>query len=114
MMLVVPPSPDEPLDPPLVELPPIVVQTRRFDHQRGGDWPGNRGLFIEARRYTDDARVFSPGFPVVCVTDGIDVEMDEGRWPADEFLAWIDAVRPHLIEAAQRATTVKTRSEVEQ
>lgn len=104
MMLSVPPNDN---DPYLAELPPIVVLTRRFDHQRGGDWPGNRGLVIEARRHSDDNRVFSLGFPPVWVTDGIDVEMREDLWPADEFLAWIDAVRPHLIEAAARATAVK-------
>ncbi|HEY0692857.1 MAG TPA: hypothetical protein VGD71_27920 [Kribbella sp.] len=45
--------------------------------------------------------------PAVYISDSIDVDMDEGRWPADEFLAWIDAVRPHVIEAARRSTTVK-------
>jgi hypothetical protein len=110
MMSVVPPSPDEPRDPHRTDLPPIVVSTRRFDHQRGGDWPGSRGLVIDARRHSEDARVFSPSFPSVWVTDSIEVEMDDGgRWPADEFLAWIDAVRPHLIEATQRATEVKNQ-----
>jgi hypothetical protein len=51
--------------------------------------------------------VFSPGFPTVYLSDSIDVDMDEGRWPADEFLAWIDAVRPHVIKAARRSTTAK-------
>jgi hypothetical protein len=110
-MLVLPANPDEPRDPRLVERPPIVVSTRRYDHQRGGDWPGNRGLVIDARRHSDSARVFSPSFPWVWVTDSIEVEMDDGgRWPADEFLAWIDAVRPHLIEAAQRATETKNQA----
>jgi hypothetical protein len=88
-----------------------VVSTRRFDHQRGGDWPGNRGLAIDGRRHSEDGRVFSPSFPTVWVTDSIDVDLDEagGRWPADEFLAWIDAVRPHLIDAAQRATEAKNQ-----
>lgn len=93
---------------PRDEQPLIEVEVRRFDHQQGGDWPGNRGLVIDARRTSSSARVFSPYFPSVWVTDSIDVAMDDGgRWPADEFLAWIDAVRPHIVEAAQRATAVK-------
>lgn len=86
----------------------IEVTARRFDHQQGGDWPGMRGLVIEARRHSESARVFSSAFPAVYVSDSIDVDMDDGRWPADEFLAWIDAVRPHLIEAAHRATAVRS------
>jgi hypothetical protein len=109
-MLTMPPNPNEPPDPHLVQLPPIVISTKRYDHQRGGDWPGNRGLVIDAHRHSEDPRVFSPSFPSVWVTDSIEVEMDDsGRWPADEFLAWIDAVRPHLIEAAQRANQVKNQ-----
>lgn len=80
-MLVVPSNPDEPRDPSLVELPPIVVLTRRFDHQNGGDWPDNRGLVVEARRRTEGSGVFSSHFPAVWVTDSIEVEIDDGgRW----------------------------------
>jgi hypothetical protein len=93
--------------PPCTDQLPIDVETRRYDHQQGGDWPGNRGLAIGARRRSASARVFSPIFPTVYISDSIDVDMDDGRWPADEFLAWIDAISPHLIDAARRRTTVK-------
>jgi hypothetical protein len=66
---------------------PIEVEARRYDHQQGGDWPGQGGLAIEARRRSDSARVFSPAFPTIYVSDSIDVDMEEGRWPVDEFLA---------------------------
>jgi hypothetical protein len=84
-----------------IEQLPIEVEAR-YDHQQGGDWPGQRGLAIEARRRSDSARVFSPAFPTIYISDSIDVDMDEGRWPVDEFLAWIEALRPQVIDAARR------------
>jgi hypothetical protein len=114
-MLVVPSDPDEPRDPSLAELPPIMVLTQRFDHQSGGDWPGSRGVNIEARRHTEDSDVFSTHLPSVWVTDSSEVDIaGEGRWPADEVLAWLDAIRPHVIEAARRAAAAKTASSTDQ
>lgn len=94
------PNPDGPADSAAIE-----VQARRYDHQRGGDWPGNRGLMVEARRARPGSGVFSAEFPTVFISDSIDVGMDDGRWPITEFLAWIEAIRPHLIEAAGRVTS---------
>ncbi|GAA1582491.1 hypothetical protein GCM10009789_40320 [Kribbella sancticallisti] len=84
-----------------------MVTARRFDHQRGGDWPGKRGLVVEVRRHTDTSRVFAVDFPSAWVTDSIEVELDRagGAGRPTSSLAWIDAVRPHLIEATHRAAT---------
>jgi hypothetical protein len=55
-------------------------------------------------RRSTSTRVFSSEFPIIYISDSIDIDMDEWRWPAPDFLAWIEAVRPHVIEAARRSS----------
>jgi hypothetical protein len=70
----------------------IQTTVSTFDHQNGGDWPGNRGVVMDTEAgYT--GRVFSTRMPSLWITDSGDVELDEmgGRWPAEDVLAWLEA-----------------------
>lgn len=71
----------------------IVTATKPFDHQCGGDYPGDRGIVMEADRPYASGLVFSTRFPGLWVTDSGDVELDEGgvRCPAEDMLAWLEA-----------------------
>lgn len=88
----------------VADAPERVIQftVSRYDHQRGGDWPGMRGVVIDANRHSNSTRVFTPAFPSVWLSDNGEVDLDEYRWLTPEFLAWIDAIRPHVVEAIER------------
>lgn len=72
----------------------IHITTEPYDHQQGGDYPGSRGIVIDSERetYGIPSYAFSSGFPSAFVTDNGEVSLDEYRWPAEDALAWLDAV----------------------
>lgn len=81
--------------------PQVTVEASRFDdrpHLKG--YPGVRGVMIDATRKVTRPHVYTFSFPTVWILDSGEVQLDQvGRWPAADFLAWIDAIRPHLLSA---------------
>lgn len=73
-----------------------------FDHQNGGDWPGNRGVVMDSETGWD-GKVFSRRMPSVWITDSGDVEIDELRVPAEDALAWLEAAAAAIRERATEA-----------
>ena len=70
----------------------IETTTRPFDHQQGGDYPGSRGIVLDTVRPHSSGLVLSANFPSVFIADTGFVDMDDGRYPADDMLAWLEAV----------------------
>lgn len=78
----------------------IATTITPYDHQNGGDWPGMRGVLIEAERPHAPGIVLSRNFPGVWISAAGDVELDErgGRYPAEAMLEWLEFLTARLRE----------------
>lgn len=89
----------------------IEISVRPFDHQQGGDYPGSRGVVVDAGRPDASGIVFSTDLPTVFISDAGDVDVDHYRVPAEDLIAWMRAVeaqiREHLPELVLDDTTVR-------
>jgi hypothetical protein len=79
----------------------VTVEASRFDdrpHFKG--YPGDRGVMIDATRNVTGPQVYRFSFPTVWILDSGEVRLEQvGLWPAADFLAWMDAIRSHLLSA---------------
>lgn len=69
--------------------PGFKMTTARFDHQNGGDWPGNRGIVIETDTGLESSRAFSSWLPGVYLADSGTVDVDDYRVPIAVFRKWL-------------------------
>lgn len=77
----------------------IETSVRRFDFQRGGDFPGDRGIVLGTVR--SGGTGFTRELPDLWISDAADVSIDEyGRYPIEDVLAWFEAaasaIRRHV------------------
>ncbi|WDH80222.1 hypothetical protein PTQ19_07265 [Microbacterium esteraromaticum] len=74
----------------------IATSTEPFDFSGGRDYPGDRGVRLSTTRPGAPGYAFSVDFPDVFISENNEVGVGGHRFPADDMLAWMDAIREHL------------------
>ncbi len=87
--------------------PPVAVDLKIERYAYGTEpdrYANDRGTMVTAETRFPSSRVYSNFFPTVWVSDGGDVDVDDGlRIPAEDAIVWLRAVADH-IEARQDAS----------
>ena len=85
------------------DYPMIAMTVGSFDHQRGGDFPGDRGVVVDTTRPGAPGFAFSVDYPTVWLSDSGDVEFDERRYPAEEMLQWLELLAAEIRKHQEKA-----------